>query len=90
MELPNRANRELPSSATQRCFEVEPRRASRRTRTSNAMSYSEQGQRNPGLNILARLARALNVSLGVLVADLRVAGSCKNAARRPKKPSREA
>lgn len=35
------------------------------------VSGIERGRRNAGLNILARLARALKVSLPVLVTDLR-------------------
>lgn len=35
------------------------------------VSGIERGQRNPGLNILVRLARALKVQLPVLVSDLR-------------------
>ena len=35
------------------------------------ISGIERGRRNPGLNSLARLARALNVTLPALVSDLR-------------------
>jgi len=35
------------------------------------VSGIERGRRNPGLNTLARLAKALRVSLPVLVTDLR-------------------
>ena len=35
------------------------------------VSGIERGRRNPGLNILGRLAKALRVSLPTLVADLR-------------------
>jgi transcriptional regulator with XRE-family HTH domain len=35
------------------------------------VSGIERGRRNPSLNILGRLARALNVSLSKLLSDLR-------------------
>jgi transcriptional regulator with XRE-family HTH domain len=35
------------------------------------VSEIERGRRNPSLNILARLARALDVPLGKLLSDLR-------------------
>lgn len=41
------------------------------------VSGIERGRRNPGLNILGRLAKALRVSLPTMVADLR------EPARRP-------
>lgn len=49
------------------------------------ISGIERGQRNPGLNILARLARALKVSLPTLVTDLRFHGKIERRRGRPRK-----
>jgi transcriptional regulator with XRE-family HTH domain len=47
------------------------------------ISGIERGRRNPGLNILARLAKALNVTLPMLVSDLRQAARVKVRRGRP-------
>jgi transcriptional regulator with XRE-family HTH domain len=49
------------------------------------ISGIERGKRNPGLNILARLAKALAVSLPVLVSDLRQRPRAKARRGRPPK-----
>jgi len=47
------------------------------------VSGIERGHRNPGLNILARLAKSLNVTLPMLVSDLRPAPRGKVRRGRP-------
>jgi transcriptional regulator with XRE-family HTH domain len=54
------------------------------------VSGIERGVRSPGLNILARLARALKVSLPALVTDLRPLTKVKRVPGRPKKKTRSA
>lgn len=49
------------------------------------ISGIERGKRNPGLNILARLARALRVSLPALVTELRFHGNIERRLGRPRK-----
>jgi transcriptional regulator with XRE-family HTH domain len=49
------------------------------------VSGIERGKRNPGLNILGRLARALKVSLPELLTDLRFHGKMKRRLGRPRK-----
>ena len=51
------------------------------------ISGIERGRRNPGLNILGRLAKALTVSLPVLVGDLRQRPRAKARRGRPPKKS---
>jgi len=51
------------------------------------ISGIERGRRNPGLNILARLAKALTVSLPVLVSNLRQRPRAKARRGRPPKKS---
>ena len=52
------------------------------------VSGIERGQRNPGLNILGRLASALSVTLPDLVTDLRASAHVKVRRGRPRKKAR--
>ena len=52
------------------------------------ISGIERGRRNPGLNILARLAKALKVSLPILVTDLRPQAKLRVRRGRPPKKIR--
>lgn len=52
------------------------------------ISGIERGRRSPGLNILVRLAKALSVSLPVLVSDLRAQAHVKVRRGRPRKKAR--
>jgi transcriptional regulator with XRE-family HTH domain len=52
------------------------------------VSGVERGRRNPGLNILARLARALRVTLPALVTDLRPQMKVRIRRGRPPKKAR--
>ena len=54
------------------------------------VSGIERGRRNPGLNNLARLAKALNVSLPALVTDLRPRPRPQVRRGRPSKRSKPA
>jgi transcriptional regulator with XRE-family HTH domain len=54
------------------------------------VSGIERGERNPGLNILARLAKALRVALPALVTDLRPQARVKPRPGRPRKRARSA
>jgi transcriptional regulator with XRE-family HTH domain len=52
------------------------------------VSGIERGRRNPGLNILARLAKALHVTLPGLITDLREPRPREVRRGRPPKKSR--
>jgi transcriptional regulator with XRE-family HTH domain len=52
------------------------------------ISGIERGRRNPGLNILARIAKALNITLPILVSELRQQARVKPRRGRPKKQVR--